>query len=73
MSLIGFISSLVIGGTAILLWWPLAWDWDSDGLSIPAYMDRVVVIVSAVTGVISGIVMIISAAKAGLSHERKTV
>jgi hypothetical protein len=69
----GFILSLVVVGIAGLLWWPLAFDWDSDKLPIPAYIDVGVGIVGAVTGVLSIIVMIISGTKALLSHERPAV
>ena len=73
MSLVSFILSLVVLGIALLLWWPLAFDWDSDKLPIPAYIDVGVGIVSAVTGALSIIVMIILGAKALLSHERPAV
>jgi len=65
---VGFFVSLACVILAALLWWPLAFSWESDHLPIPAYFDIGFGIIG-ILGVIASVVVIIaSGIKALLSH-----
>jgi hypothetical protein len=70
VGLAGFFVSLFGIILAALLWWPLAFDWDSDKVPIPAYFDigfgiiaALGVIASIVTMIASGILAVLSYGK----------
>ena len=67
VALAGFLVFLAGMILAALLWWPLAFDWDSDKLPIPAYFDIGFGIIAAlgvvafiITMIVSGIMAILS-------------
>ena len=68
LSAVGFLISFVIVVIALLLWWPLAFDWDADKPSIGAYVDGGVFVLGGIAGVLFGGVMVVSGAIAFFSR-----
>lgn len=60
ISIISSFLSLFVVIVSVFLWWPLSWDWDSDKLSIAAYIDIAVGVVGLVVGALSVVVMVVS-------------
>jgi len=59
ISFAGFSVSLVCVILAVLLWWPLAFDWDSDKLPLLAFFDIGFGIISLL-GVIASVITMIA-------------
>jgi hypothetical protein len=68
VGLAGFFISLVGVIMAALLWWPLAFNWDSDKLPILAYFDIGFGIIAAFGVIVFTTTMIASGILAILSH-----
>ena len=68
VGLAGFLVFLAGMILAALLWWPLAFDWDSDKLPISAYFDIGFGIIAALGVIVSIIAMIVSGIMAILSY-----
>jgi len=59
-SFVGLLISFVTVFIALFLWYPLARNWNPDQSHIGAYVDAVIILLSAIVAVLSGIGLAIS-------------
>ena len=68
LGLVCFFFSLLGLGLAVLLWWPMAFGWDSGRLPISGYIDLGFGIVCAAIGALSTLTMLVSGVIALFSY-----